>query len=466
MKKSTIIIGLQYGDEGKGKIVDLLAKNADIIARFNGGANAGHTIIRQNKKIVLRQIPAGAFYSNKILYINSNCVVNPIQLKNEINELKQFNITLKNRLKISSKTTLVQPHHMRLDEIFGSLIGTTKNGIGPAYSEQALRLIDSNIANLRIGDYVRNPNKGSKTIKENLKRVIREHKLVDNNVSETARKFNEAVMTLAEFVEFNPLFLEELVSNNKQVIFEGSQSIMLDCVTGTVPFVTSSRTLPASAYLGDISIKHHGKVVGVALALPTRIGNGPFMSEFGGSKSERYCGAGGGYTNTKTIETKKYSVNKLIKSHNLFDLGIAIRMTYNEYGIVTGRPARIGMLDLVMLRQNCKLNGIDEIYLNKFDELLIFNKTTLKGIPIVTAYSLNNKKIKYMPTTQHELRKTSPIINYFPFIPQEMLKVKTYDKLPLEAKNIIKLIEVSSGVPIKGIGMGPKKEQIILKKGQ
>ena len=459
---SNILIGLQYGDEGKVKVLDKLLGNTDITARFNGGANAGHTLKVGDKTIINHQIPSGIFYDDMILYIGSGCVINPKIANGEISHIKDNGISIEKRLFVAANTPLVQPHHLILDDIYGKDIGTTKNGIGPAYADIAMRAHGSKLRNMQLGTYINNPKKGFETVLDNLEDLIETYHLKDMDALKLACEFDEEVKKLGLYCCKDPLFLEKLVQSGKNVFFEGANSVMLDAVCGIVPYVTSSRTLAGSAYVGgDLSLRYHDKTIGVAKAIMSRVGNGPFISEFGGSASEAYCAEGDGYTHIKGWESMMYNPDELLKSPDPMDIGVALRMLGGEYGATTKRPRRIGMLDLVMLKQNCMLNAVDELYINKIDCLSDFSKITLGGIPLVTAYELDGKTIDYIPTSIEECRRAQPVIEYMPAFAEDISGIREYNNLPSEVKFLIKKIEEKVETKIAGIGVGPEREQFV-----
>ncbi|MEA3515377.1 MAG: adenylosuccinate synthetase [Nanoarchaeota archaeon] len=460
--KSSILIGLQYGDEGKVKVLDKLLDNTDITARFNGGANAGHTLKVGDKTIINHQIPSGIFYDDMLLYIGSGCVVNPKIANGEISHIKDNGINIEKRLFVAANTPLVQPHHLILDGIHGKDIGTTNNGIGPAYADIAMRAHGNNLRNLQFGTYINNPKKGVEIVRNNLAEIIATYHLKDLNVRGLARRFDEEVNKLGSYCCKDPLFLEKLVQNGKNVFFEGANSVMLDAVCGIVPYVTSSRTLAGSAYVGgDLSLRYHDKTIGVAKAIMSRVGNGPFISEFGGRASEAYCAEGEGYAHKKEWESMMYNPDELLRSNDPMNIGIALRMIGGEYGATTKRPRRIGMLDLVMLKQNCMLNAVDELYINKIDCLSDFSKTTLEGIPLVTAYELDGKTIDYISTSIEECRRAKPVIEYMPAFSDDISGIREYNNLPPAAQSLIKKIEENIETKIAGIGVGPEREQFV-----
>lgn len=454
-----VLIGLQYGDEGKAKVIDLIAKDYDIIARFNGGANAGHTISTKKGIIALHQIPSGIFYPEKILYIGSGCVIDMEKLVTEIDSVKNLGISLENRLFISSQASIVQPHHILVDILTASEIGTTKNGIGPAYADKAMRMVNNRLVNIKLGDLLDNPEL-FKQIETNLLRKIKKHNVKNYDVKKTMADIKSSLKTLTPYIQTDTLFLQKLIEKGQKILFEGAQSVMLDVTKGLVPYVTSSSTVAGAAFVGgDISPKYHRKTIGVAKAIMSRVGNGPFASEFGGNKSEIYCM---NPKNVKDYEQKKYNTENMLSSNEKFEIGIALRILGHEYGTVTKRPRRIGMLDLVQLAYAAKMNGVDAIFLNKCDLLIDFTRTNTKKIPVVTSYSLKNEKIDYIPSSQTAYRKVETTIEYLPGFKENLAAISSFKKLPKELLQLLKMVEDFTGSKIMGIGTGAKREEYIM----
>ena len=246
-----------------------------------------------------------------------------------------------------------------------------------------MRMVNNRLVNIKLGDLQDNP-KLFDQIEENLLRKIKKHEVKDYDVTTTMNNLQAAFTKLQLYIQPDTLFLQKQIELGKRVLFEGAQSVMLDVTKGMAPYVTSSSTVAGAAFVGgDVSPKFHRKTIGVAKAIMSRVGNGPFISEFGGEESEKYCIDP---LHTKDYEAKTYNSEKLLVSDNPFEVGIALRMLGNEYGSTTGRPRRIGMLDLVQLAYTAKMNGVDMIFLNKCDLLIDFAKTKIKQIPIVTGY--------------------------------------------------------------------------------
>jgi adenylosuccinate synthase len=462
---SDVLIGLQYGDEGKARVVDLMAKDYDIIARFNGGANAGHTIVFDGIKIALHQVPSGVFYEDKILYIGSGCVVDIVRLANEIKEVESHGLNLKGRLHISSQCSLVQPHHIMIDTLTGGKIGTTNRGIGPCYADKARRMVGDRIVNIRIGDLHHEPQQYFQSIQENYVAESRIWGQITNgNVSEEMTELMNAFEQIKDYVEVDTLWMEKQVYNGKKVLFEGAQSSMLDISKGAIPFVTSSSTIASAAYVGgDLSIKYHRKVIGVAKAIISRVGNGPFTSELGGAESEKYASESnpdGTTKNSYNLE-KSFDVDTLIKSESDFEVGTALRILSYEYGSTTGRPRRVGFLDLVQLKYSARMNGVDELVITKMDVLKEFNRTKKQKIPLVVKYSLNNREIDFIPASASSYYKTIGKTQEMPCFESDIQEVKEFANLPIECQDLVKFIEDYTECKVVGLGVGPERDQYV-----
>ncbi|MGH7246426.1 MAG: adenylosuccinate synthetase [Candidatus Levyibacteriota bacterium] len=461
-----VLIGLQFGDEGKARVVDMIAKQYNVIARFNGGANAGHTIDTKKGKIALKQIPSGIFYPNILLYIGSGCVVNIVKLCAEIAAVEELGIQLTNRLHINSQASIIQPHHVFIDEIIGQEVGTTKNGIGPAYGDKAIRMKKDMLVNIRLADLLEDTPYFLNILKKNLVETVEKYALTDVDVQKTINELASCFEKIKKYIQPDPLFLQRKVEQGAKVLFEGAQSVMLDISKGSVPYVTSSNTVAAAAYVGgDVSVDFHRKTIGVAKAVMSRVGYGPFPSEYGGTKSETYCMAmtGNKPTYGKDVE-KTYDVKKLLASEDEFEMGKALRVLSGEYGTVTTRPRRIGMLDAIQLSYAVSSNGVNEIILNKCDLLREFADTKKKKIPTVTGYSLDGKKISYFPASIAACKRVKTTVSYFEPFSEDVSTIRTYSKLPKQLQNLIAEIEKQAGAKITGVGVGPQRDQFVWKK--
>ncbi len=427
---ATVVVGCQWGDEGKGRIIDLLAEQADYIVRFQGGANAGHTLIdRHDRQVILHLIPSGILWPKKICVIGNGVVVNPAKLVEEINSLQQAGyLKDQSQLWISDSCHLVMPYHLILDgleeEARGSdKIGTTLRGIGPAYMDKVARcgvrmadLIDEQRFLQRMTNIL--PSK-QKLLKQLYNHAgIDEQKLIDEHL-----QYGEQ---LAAFVRQVPPLLNTAYASGKNLLFEGAQGCELDLDHGTYPYVTSTSTLAAAAIQGSgIGLKSIDRVLGVVKAYTTRVGGGPFVTE---EHSEI--------------------------GNQLVDKG-------KEFGATTGRKRRCGWLDTVQLRQALMLNGMDGIILTKLDVLSGFAK-----IPICVAYKKNGTTLEQMPTSITELAKVEPVYEELPGWDIIRDEIHTFEDLPKNARGFVRRIEELLEVPIVIASVGPKRENYLSHSGR
>ncbi len=419
---SIVIMGSQWGDEGKGKMTDWLAQKADMIVRYQGGNNAGHTIAFNGKTYKLQLIPSGIFEPQKINVIGNGVVVNPKALLGELQMLKDAGVTPSN-LKISSRAHLILPYHIQLDiaqekQRGDRKVGTTHNGIGPAYMDKAARI------GIRMCDLLEKDTFAAK-LKENLaqKNALFE-KIYDEEPFDFDSLFNEYYeygQQLKDYVTDTSVLVNEAISAGKNVLFEGAQGIMLDLDHGTYPYVTSSNPVVGGALAGaGVGPQSLTKMVGVCKAYSTRVGEGPFPTEL-------------------TNET-----------------GDWIREKAHEYGTVTGRPRRIGWFDAVAMRHAKRVSGMNCLSLNLLD---IF--TGLKKVKICTAYMLDGKQIDYYPASLKELERCEPVYEKFDGWTEDISTVTEYDQLPANAKKYLKRIEELTGLQLMTISIGPSREQTI-----
>ena len=419
---SIVIMGSQWGDEGKGKMTDWLAQKADMIVRYQGGNNAGHTIAFNGKTYKLQLIPSGIFEPQKINVIGNGVVVNPKALLGELQMLKDAGVTPSN-LKISSRAHLILPYHIQLDiaqekQRGDRKVGTTHNGIGPAYMDKAARI------GIRMCDLLEKGTFAAK-LKENLaqKNALFE-KIYDEEPFDFDLLFNEYYeygQQLKDYVTDTSVLVNEAISAGKNALFEGAQGIMLDLDHGTYPYVTSSNPVVGGALAGaGVGPQSLTKMVGVCKAYSTRVGEGPFPTEL-------------------TNET-----------------GDWIREKAHEYGTVTGRPRRIGWFDAVAMRHAKRVSGMNCLSLNLLD---IF--TGLKKVKICTAYMLDGKQIDYYPASLKELERCEPVYEKFDGWAEDISTVTEYDQLPANAKKYLKRIEELTGLQLMTISVGPSREQTI-----
>ncbi|PPE05987.1 adenylosuccinate synthase [Williamsoniiplasma lucivorax] len=425
--KTIVVVGTQWGDEGKGKITDYFAQKAEMVVRYAGGDNAGHMIEFGGKRYKVTIVPSGIFNKNVKNIIGNGTVVNLEKLVSELTGLKQAGIDTSN-LFISGRAHLILPYNLKIDEMQeeqrkDNKIGTTKRGIGPTYADKASR------CGIRVYDLLL-PN-----FKEILKEAVDYHNLIlknlyNSDVQFTFEEIYNNLMTNFEVVKNNVLDTGEMVANaieaNNFVLFEGAQGVLLDIDHGTYPFVTSSNTSGNNASIGSgVHYKHIQKIVGVAKAYNTRVGTGGMPTEL---------------------------VN---------EIGNRIRERGREYGSNTGRPRRVGWFDAVAMKYAVRVGGIDELFLTLFD--VLDAEETLK---ICVAYELDGKTITTMPISDQELQRCKPIYIELPGWNEDITKVRSYDELPTNAKNYMKAIAEHSGAKFLGFSVGPDREQTILLKGE
>ena len=417
-----LLLGLQWGDEGKGKIVDVLTSKYDIIARFQGGPNAGHTLEFDGIKHVLRTIPSGIFHSNNINLIGNGVVIDPVVFKSEIDGLAKFNLDLKSKLFISRKAHLILPTHRLLDaasEIAKGKgkIGSTLKGIGPTYMDKTGR------NGIRVGDIE------LEDFKERYRALADKHESMiafygvelQYNLSELEKEFFEAIEDLKklDFIDSEE-YLAQAQKTGKSILCEGAQGSLLDVDFGTYPFVTSSNTTAAGACTGlGIAPNKIKEVYGIFKAYTTRVGSGPFPTEDFGNAGDVMASVG------------------------------------NEFGSVTGRKRRCGWLDLVALKYAIQINGVTQLMMMKGDVLSGFD--TLK---VCTAYNYKGEVIQHLPYNIEE-ENVTPIYTEFKGWKQDLTGLTTFDSLPKELKEYIEFIEKEVEVPIKIVSVGPDRKQTI-----
>jgi len=419
--KLDVLLGLQWGDEGKGKIVDVLAPKYDVIARYQGGPNAGHTLEFNKIKHVLHTIPSGVFREETVNIIGNGVVIDPVIFKQEIDELKELNVDLTKNLYISKRAHLILPSHRILDAASEKAkgktkIGSTLKGIGPTYMDKTGR------NGLRVGDII-NPG-----FKEKYEFLTNKHKDLlkqfdfDYNLKEYEESWFKGIEIIKQFKliesehEVNTYLNEE-----KLVLAEGAQGTLLDIDFGSYPFVTSSNTICAGACTGlGVAPNKIGNVIGIFKAYCTRVGSGPFHTELENEEGE------------------------------------TLRKQGHEFGATTGRPRRCGWLDLPALKYSVMLNGVTELIVTKADVLSGFDT-----LNICTHYKFNGKEIDYLPFEVNE--PLEPVFKEFKGWKEDITEIDSYEKLPQEFKDYLLYIEKVVKVPIKIVSVGPNRAQTILR---
>lgn len=417
-----IVLGLQWGDEGKGKFIDLISEDYDITARFNGGSNAGHSIERNGKRITLKMIPSGIFMPRVMNVIGTGTVIDPVSFKKEILNLQSFDETIqpKENIIISRKAHLVLPTHKLLDIFMEespeyTTIGTTKNGIAQAYSNKILR------QNLRVGDMF------SLDFKDKMMQILeRDYGFLSNgdmtlpSLESISEEFFDGIEFLKQFnCTETEIVLNKALSEGKKILSEGSQATLLDIDHGTYPYVTSSSTVAAGACSGlGISPKKIGEIYGIAKAYCTRVGNGAFPTE-------------------------------------LFDeLGEEIRMKGNEFGSNTGRPRRVGWLNLPALKYAITINGVTQLVLTKADVL-----SGLESVAVCTHYESGHGTIEKIAGTLPE--QSHPVLKWMPGWNADFSRIEEASALPKELMDFLTFLETELEVPVTYLSTGPGREQIL-----
>jgi len=420
----SVVVGTQWGDEGKAKIIDLLAETHQVVARYQGGHNAGHTVVVGDQKYALQLVPSGVFYSHVTPVIGNGVVVDLPTLFNEIDTLESRGVTCA-RLRVSSLAHLIFPWHQSHDAISESglgekKIGTTLKGIGPAYADKARRV------GIRAGD-VRDPQRFKNLVRE---RAIAEQKVLTAlggeqlDVDSIVEKFSHLGARLAPYVADTVNFLHDALDRKENLLLEGAQATFLDIDHGTYPFVTSSNPIAGGACAGSgLGPRAITRIVGIAKAYTTRVGSGPFPSELLGELGDK-----------------------------IVDIG-------HEFGTVTGRRRRPGWLDLVMLRHAVRLNSLTEIALTKLDVL-----DTFSTVRVCVGYELNGKEISGYPDDSQMLGQVVAKYVDIPGWNTSVRAIRNYKDLPKQAQQLIELVEKHVGVPVTMIGVGPERNECVVRK--
>ena len=417
---SVVVVGTQWGDEGKGKITDFLSANAEVIARYQGGDNAGHTIVIDGKKFKLHLIPSGIFFPEKISVIGNGVVVNPKSLVKELAYLHEEGVST-DSLRISDRAHVILPYHIELDRLQeeskgDNKIGTTIKGIGPAYMDKAARV------GIRIADLL-DRDVFAKRLRINLEEKNRQFtKLYDAEAlsfDDIFEEYYEYGQQIKQYVTDTSVILNDALDNGKRVLFEGAQGVMLDIDQGTYPFVTSSNPVAGGVTIGSgVGPSKIDKVVGVCKAYTSRVGDGPFPTE-------------------------------------LFDeVGDRIREVGHEYGTTTGRPRRVGWLDSVVMRHSRRVSGITNLSLNSIDVL-----SGLDTVKICVAYDLDGERIDHYPASLEQLKRCKPIYEELPGWSEDITGVRHLDELPENARNYVRRVGELVGVRISTFSVGPGREQ-------
>jgi adenylosuccinate synthase len=423
---SVVVVGTQWGDEGKGKITDYLSERAEVVARYQGGNNAGHTIVFEGKKYKLHLIPSGIFYDDKICVIGNGMVVDPKAVLEELEYLHGHGVSTDN-LRISNRAHVILPYHLRQDILEeeskgANKIGTTKKGIGPAYMDKAARI------GIRIADLL-----DREVFEEKLERNLAEKNRLFDRIYESEGFTKEEILDeyyeygqqIKKYVVDTSVVLNDALDEGRRVLFEGAQGVMLDIDQGTYPFVTSSNPIAGGVTIGSgVGPSKINHVVGVSKAYTTRVGDGPFPTEL----------------------------------HD--EIGSQIREVGREYGTTTGRPRRVGWFDGVVVRHARRVSGITDLSLNSIDVL-----TGIETLKICVAYKYNGEIINEFPASLKVLAQCEPVYEEMPGWTEDITGVKNLSELPENARHYVERISQVTGIPLSIFSVGPDRAQTNMVRG-
>ena len=422
---SVVILGTQWGDEGKGMVIDIYAEQADMIVRYQGGNNAGHTVVVNGEKTILHHIPSGILHPGARCLIGNGVVLDPAVLIKEIDQLKSKGLLADDRqLVISDRAHVIGPHHIALDLAAEAAkgagkIGTTGRGIGPVYRDKVGR------TGLRFGEFV---------LEKNLREYFEQNLPFANflltryyhqeplDLEEVFTRYLNYARRLRPYLGCTYRLVNDAIAQNKKVLFEGAQGVMLDIDHGTYPYVTSSNTVAGSVCSGaGVGPGRIGSIMGVVKAYATRVGAGPFPTELDDEVGQR-----------------------------LRDKG-------HEFGSTTGRPRRCGWLDLMAVKYAAEINGLTDLLITKLDVL-----DGIQRLQVGTDYLLNDEPINYLPSAAEQYGMCKPVYREFPGWPGSVSQCRSWDELPTEAKNYLRFIEEYLGLPIKMVSVGPGRDETIV----
>lgn len=420
-----VVVGAQWGDEGKGKVVDLLGKHVDMVVRYQGGNNAGHTVVVNGKKTVLHLLPSGILNKDALCVIGPGVVLNPFVLFDEVKQLEEQGLTC-DHLRISDRTQLLMPYHVRLDELIEARggkykVGTTKNGIGPCYSDKYSR-IGIRVCDLQDWDVFEEKLKSTLEIKNaEIEKVYGGEPF---DYDEMVAQFKVLREKLLPMICDSVSLINEALEQDKVVLFEGAQANMLDINYGTYPFVTSSSPTSAGVLEGaGVPPQSLTRIIGIVKAYSTRVGEGPFITEL------------------------------------LDETGESLRQKGFEFGATTGRPRRCGWLDLPVVKQAVRINGLTDIAITKIDILSGYDK-----IPVCVGYEMNGKEIDYVPASLKAYGECKPIWKVFDGWNEDISNIRNYEDLPENCKKYVEFIEEYTGTSVSLVSVSPEREGNIIRK--
>ena len=420
-----VVVGTQWGDEGKGKVVDLLGKHVDMVVRYQGGNNAGHTVVVNGKKTVLHLLPSGILNKDALCVIGPGVVLNPFVLFEEVEALEKEGLQC-DHLRISDRTQLLMPYHVRLDELIEARggkykVGTTKNGIGPCYSDKYSR-IGIRVCDLQDWNVFEEKLKSTLEIKNaEIEKVYGGEPF---DYDEMVAQFKVLREKMLPMICDSVSLINEALENDKVVLFEGAQANMLDINYGTYPFVTSSSPTSAGVLEGaGVPPQSLTRIIGIAKAYSTRVGEGPFVTEL------------------------------------LGDEGEALRQKGFEFGATTGRPRRCGWLDLPVVKQAVRINGLTDIAMTKIDILTGYDK-----IPVCVGYELDGKQIDYVPASLEVYGRCKPVWKVFDGWTEDISQIRNYEDLPENCRKYVEFVEEYTKTSVSLVSVSPEREGNIIRK--
>ena len=420
-----VVVGTQWGDEGKGKVVDLLGKHVDMVVRYQGGNNAGHTVVVNGKKTVLHLLPSGILNKDALCVIGPGVVLNPFVLFEEVEALEKEGLQC-DHLRISDRTQLLMPYHVRLDELIEARggkykVGTTKNGIGPCYSDKYSR-IGIRVCDLQDWNVFEEKLKSTLEIKNaEIEKVYGGEPF---DYDEMVAQFKVLREKMLPMICDSVSLINEALENDKVVLFEGAQANMLDINYGTYPFVTSSSPTSAGVLEGaGVPPQSLTRIIGVAKAYSTRVGEGPYITEL------------------------------------LGDEGEALRQKGFEFGATTGRPRRCGWLDLPVVKQAVRINGLTDIAMTKIDILTGYDK-----IPVCVGYELDGKQIDYVPASLEVYGRCKPVWKVFDGWTEDISQIRNYEDLPENCRKYVEFVEEYTKISVSLVSVSPEREGNIIRK--
>jgi adenylosuccinate synthase len=419
---AVVVVGTQWGDEGKGKVTDYLARRADVVVRYQGGNNAGHEIRLYGKVFDLHLLPSGILYEDKLCVIGNGVVIDPRALVEEMTTIRSTSLHM-GQLLISDRAHVVMPYHVRLDELEeerrgADRIGTTRKGIGPAYMDKAARM------GIRMADAMDDEEFRARVRANTAEKNIlfeRLYGVAPMSADDIVEQYLPAIRTLRRYVDDASRAVEDAVAHNRVILFESAQATMLDLDHGTYPYVTSSNPVAGMASVGvGIGPAHIDRIIGVVKAYTTRVGEGPFVSE---------------------MEP---------------NLAASVRERGGEYGVTTGRPRRIGWFDSVVTRHARRANGLTGLAITKLDIL-----TGLPELRLCVGYRIDGREMRDMPASISALERAEPIYERMPGWTQDLGGIRELSRLPAHARAYVERIETLTGVPVALIGTGADREDVI-----